>query len=185
LFLDALPGFWLGMILIAVLAVQFGLFPTFGAYDVFDRRTGVDYWLDVGHHLALPLATLTLSIVSAPFLTMRASMLGVLGEDYVTVARAKGLRTRRVAVGHALRNALLPVSTALLLLLGQVVAGATVVETVFSYPGVGRLMFDAALARDYPLLQGGFLLVTVCVLAANALADLVYPLLDPRIAARD
>lgn len=181
IFLESLPGFWLAMLLVAVFAVSMGLFPTFGARDVFARLEGTAYWLDVAHHLVLPVVTLTLITTSAVFLTMRYSMLTVLGEQYITVARAKGLPERRVLFKHAVRNALLPVATVFLLNLGQAVAGATVIETVFSYPGVGRLLYEAVLARDYPLLQGGFLVITVSVVAANLVADLLYPFLDPRV----
>ena len=181
IFLESVPGFWLGMILVAVFGVQLGLLPTFGARDVVARLEGLDYWLDVGQHLILPATTLILITVSATFLTMRYSMLGVLGEEYITVARAKGLAGGQVLFRHAVRNALLPVATVFLLNLGYAVAGATVIETVFSYPGVGRLMYEAALARDYPMLQGGFLIITVSVIVANLLADLLYPLLDPRV----
>lgn len=184
IFLDSLPSFWLGMILIADFGVRLGLFPTFGARDVGPGSAGVSYWVDVAHHLVLPVTTLTLVSVSATFLTMRYSLLTVLGEEYVTVASAKGLAGHQVLLRHALRNALLPVATVFLLNLGQAVAGATVVETVFSYPGVGRLMYEAGLSRDYPLLQGGFLLITLCILAANVVADLLYPLLDPRVTRR-
>jgi peptide/nickel transport system permease protein len=180
-FLESLPGFWLGMILVAVFAVQLGLFPTFGARDVIGRPEGLEYVADVARHLALPATTLVLITVSSTFLTMRYSMLTVLGEEYVTVARAKGLTGGQVLFRHAMRNALLPVATVFFLNLGVAVGGQVVIETVFSYPGVGRMMYEAVLARDYPLLQGGFLLITLSVLVANLLADLVYPLLDPRV----
>jgi peptide/nickel transport system permease protein len=180
--LESLPAFWVGMILVAVFAVQTGLLPTFGARAVLSQLEGLAYWVDVLRHMALPVATLVLVTVSGTFLTMRSSMLSVLGEEFVVVARAKGLAERQVLFGHALRNALLPVVTVLLLNLGQLVAGATVVETVFSYPGIGRLLYEAVLARDYPLLQGGFLVITVSMLIANLVADLLYPLLDPRLA---
>ena len=182
--MQSLPAFWVGMLLVAVFAVQLGLFPTFGARDVFSRPEGLAYWTDVGHHLALPVTTLIVFSVSETFLTMRYSMLSVLGEDFIAAARAKGLRPRQVLYGHAVRNAVLPVATVVTLRLGEAFAGATVVETVFAYPGVGRLIYDAVLARDYPLLQGAFLLVTLSVVAANLLADLLYPLLDPRVARR-
>jgi peptide/nickel transport system permease protein len=181
IFLESLPGFWLAMILVAVFAVQLRIFPTFGARDLYSGLEGFAYWADVGRHLVLPVTTLTLITVSATFLTMRASMLSVLGEDYITVARGKGLAERQVLFRHAVRNALLPVATVFLLNLGQTVAGATVIETVFSYPGVGRLMYEAVLARDYPMLQGGFLVITLSIVVANMLADLAYPLLDPRV----
>lgn len=182
--LQSLPSFWVGMILVAVFAVQLELFPTFGARDVFSRLDGLAFWTDVGHHLVLPVATLVLFTVSEIFLTMRYSMLAVLGEDFVTVARAKGLRSHQVLFRHAVRNAVLPVATVFMLRLGEAFAGATVIETVFSYPGIGRLIYDAVLARDYPLLQGAFLLITVTVVAANLVADLLYPILDPRVARR-
>jgi peptide/nickel transport system permease protein len=181
IFLESLPGFWLAMILVAVFAVQLRIFPTFGARDLYSGLTGAAYWLDIGRHLVLPVTTLILITVSATFLTMRASMLSVLGEEYITVARGKGLAERQVLFRHAVRNALLPVATVFLLNLGQIVAGATVIETVFSYPGIGRLMYEAVLARDYPMLQGGFLVITLSIVVANMLADLAYPLLDPRV----
>ncbi len=179
--LEAVPAFWLGMILIALLAVQLGWFPAFGARDVFPIRRGVAAALDAAWHLALPVATLTAVTAPSIFLAMRAGLVGVLGEEYIRGARARGLSERAVLWRHAVPNALLPVVTVLMLTLGQAVAGATVVETVFSYPGVGRLMYEAALARDYPLLQGGFLLATVSVLAANGAADALYRVLDPRV----
>jgi peptide/nickel transport system permease protein len=129
--------------------------------------------LDILHHLALPLATLTIASVPGFFLVTRAAMLAVLGEEYIVVARAKGLRERRVLLGHALRNALLPVVTAFTLSLAFAFGGATVVETVFSYPGVGRLIYEAVLKRDYPVLQAAFLMITVLVAAAGG--DLLYP----------
>lgn len=184
IFLESVPAFWLGMILVAVFGVQLGWFPTFGARDVYARLQGLDYWRDVAYRLVLPATTLVLVTVSANFLTMRYSMLAVLGEEYVTVARAKGLADTQVLFRHAVRNALLPVVTVFLLNLGYAVAGATVIETVFSYPGVGRLMYESALARDYPMLQGGFLIITLSVIVANLAADLLYPLLDPRVVKR-
>lgn len=184
LFLESLPAFWLAMLFVAVFAVQLRLVPTFGARDVTAQLVGAAAVLDVAHHLILPVATLTLVSVSGFFLTTRSSMLGVMGEEYLTVARAKGLSDRQVLRRHALRNALLPVSTVFLLNLGHAVAGATVVETVFSYPGVGRMMYEAVLSRDYPLLQGGFLAISVFVVAGNLAADLLYPLLDPRVRTR-
>jgi peptide/nickel transport system permease protein len=112
---------------------------------------------------------------------MRASLCTTLGEPYIQVARAKGLRERRVAFGHALKNALLPVLTVFTLNLGFAVGGATVIETVFSYPGLGRTLYEAVLSRDYPLMQAIFLVLTLSVVLANLLSDLLYPILDPRV----
>jgi peptide/nickel transport system permease protein len=179
--LESLPTFWVGMVLIALLAVRWPLFPAFGAQTPWLMLSDWQRALDILHHLALPLATLTIVSIPGFFLVTRAAMLAVLGEDYIVVARAKGLRERRVLLGHALRNALLPVVTAFTLSLAFAFGGATVVETVFSYPGVGRLIYEAVLRRDYPVLQAAFLMITVLVVAANLATDLLYPLLDPRI----
>lgn len=181
LFLESLPSFWLGMVLIALFSVQLHWLPSFGAVTPWVRLEGLDRLVDVLKHLVLPLATLTVVQVGRTFLIMRYAMLGVLGEEYIRAARAKGLAERALLFRHALRNALLPVFTVFMLSLGFAVAGATVVETVFSYPGVGRLMYEAVLGRDYPVLQAGFLVVTLSVLVANLLTDLAYPLLDPRV----
>jgi len=178
---ESTPSFWLGMIFIAVFAAGARWFPVFGAMTPGAGLRGVAHGLDVAWHLVLPMATLTLITVPTIFLIMRASLLGVLGEPFITSARAKGVAERRIMFHHALRNALLPVSTVFMLSLGYIVSGATVIETVFSYPGLGRLLFEAVLARDYPVLQGAFFIVTVSVIVANIAADLVYPLIDPRV----
>jgi len=181
IFLESMPAFWVGMLLIAIFSVNLRVLPIFGMETPYVRYEGLRRVADIGQHLVLPLATLTIVSISAMFLTARYSMLGVLGEEYITVARAKGLRETWVLFRHALRNALLPVATLFMLRVGFVISGAVVVETVFNWPGVGRMLFDAVLARDYPLLQAGFILTTFAVVAANALVDVVYPFLDPRV----
>jgi len=181
LLIESLPSFWLGMTLVAVFAVQLGFFPSFGAVTPWVNKTGLAWLLDVLHHLALPLLTLTLVSFPSIYLTMRAALIGTLGEPYIQVARAKGLGERPLALRHAVRNALLPVATVFTLNLGFAVGGATVVETVFSYPGLGRTLYEAVLSRDYPLMQGIFLVLTLSVIVANLLADLLYPWLDPRV----
>jgi len=178
---DSLPTFWLGMILVAVFAVELRWLPIYGAYTPWGPRSGLPYLLDVLRHLALPATTLTLASLSGTFLVMRYAMLDTLGQDYIRTARSKGLPERQVLVKHAVRNALLPVSTVVFLNLGFLIGGATVIETVFSYPGVGTLLFQAVLNRDYPVLQGAFFILTVSVILANVIADLVYPILDPRV----
>ena len=179
LVLDSMPGFFIGMILIAVFSVTLGWFPSYGAAAI--TSTGGEWLLEVASRMALPVATLTIAGVGGFFLMTRASMVGVLDEPFIRLARAKGLSEFRVAVRHALRNALLPVYTTLTLTVGVLLSGAVVVESVFAYPGLGKLTFDAVTARDYPLLQGAFLLATVGIVAANIVADLTYPLLDPRV----
>ena len=179
--LDSLPTFWLGMLLIAVFAVELRWLPIFGAVTPWGPKSGWPYLLDILRHLVLPATTLTLATLSGTYLVMRYSMLDVLGQDYIRTARSKGVHERQVLLKHALRNALLPVSTVIFLNLGFLIGGATVIETVFSYPGVGTLLYQAVLNRDYPVLQGSFLMLTVSVIVANILADAVYPLLDPRV----
>ncbi len=181
IFVDSLPTFWLGMMLIAVFAVELRWLPIFGAVTPWGPKSGWPYFIDILRHLVLPATTLTLATLSGTFLVMRYAMLDVLGQDYIRTARSKGVRERQVLLKHATRNALLPVSTVIFLNLGYVVGGATVIETVFSYPGIGTLLFQAVLSRDYPVLQGAFLMLTVSVVGANILADAVYPLLDPRV----
>jgi peptide/nickel transport system permease protein len=163
--------------------VHWQIFPTFGAVTPWVTMTPEERVLDILHHLALPLTTLTIVSISGTFLVARYSMLAVLGDEYINVARAKGLKERDVLFRHALRNAMLPIATVFTLNLAFAVGGATVVETVFSYPGVGRLTYEAVLNRDYPVLQAAFLMITIVVVAANILADIVYPLLDPRVRA--
>jgi peptide/nickel transport system permease protein len=179
LVLDSMPGFWIGMILIAVFAVGLGWFPSYGAATI--DGEGAAWLAEAAHRMVLPATTLALATFGGFFLLTRAAMVSVLDEPFVRLARAKGVPERRIALHHALRTALLPVWTNLTLVLGTLLSGAVVVETVFAYPGLGRLVFDAVTARDHPLLQGAFLLVTLGIVAANALADLTYPLLDPRV----
>jgi peptide/nickel transport system permease protein len=179
LVLDSMPGFWIGMILIAVFAVGLGWFPSYGAAAI--DAEGAAWLADAAHRTVLPAVTLAVATFGGFFMLTRAAMVTVLDEPFVRLARAKGVPERRIALHHALRTALLPVWTNLTLVLGTLLSGAVVVETVFAYPGLGRLIFDAVTARDHPLLQGAFLLVTLGIVVANALADLTYPLLDPRV----
>lgn len=177
--LDAMPGFWIGMLLINVFALQLGWLPSFGAAPI--DATGVEGAMQVARRLVLPAATITLATLGSIFLLARAAMVATLDEPFIRLARAKGLTDRRIELRHALRNALLPVYTNAILSVGAMVSGAVVVETVFGYPGIGRLIYDAVIARDYPLLQGAFLLSTVAIVGANLVADLTYPWLDPRV----
>jgi peptide/nickel transport system permease protein len=131
--------------------------------------------------MILPAATLGLVLYGEYALIVRSAMLETLGEDYILTARAKGLRNWAIVRRHALRNSLLPITTLVALSLGYVIGGAILVETVFSYPGIGLLTYDAIQARDYPLLQASFLFLTLSVVLANYVADLLYFRLDPRI----
>ncbi len=182
--LEALPPFFLGTMLLVLLAVRMDLFPVTSAIPPEMGLLSMDTAGEVSRRLALPFATLTLTGVGPYFLLTRSSMLGTLGEDYVLMARAKGCAAKTVVYRHALRPALLPLVTLFGVSLGFILGGSVVVETVFSYPGLGRLTYDAVLARDFPMLQGSFLVFTVAVVGANLLADLTYPLLDPRLRRR-
>lgn len=184
LLIDAMPGFWIGMVLIAVVSAELGWLPSFGAVPLTGDAWSLSWLGEVGKRLVLPTATITLATVGGTFLLARGAMLSALDEPYVLLAHANGAPPRRVVYRHALRNALLPVYTNLTLVLATMLSGAVVVETVFSYPGLGRLVYESTLARDYPLLRGAFLLLTLGVVLANLVADVTYPLLDPRVRRR-
>lgn len=176
---DSMPGFWIGMLLIAVFAAQLGWLPSYAAAQMPDG--GIAWLAEAVRRILMPVATMILASLGTYYLLARASMITVLREPFVRLARAKGLSERRIAVHHALRAALLPVATNAALAAGSLVSGAVVVETVFSYPGLGKVIADAVAVRDYPLLQGAFLLATLGVIVANIAVDLLYPLLDPRV----
>ncbi len=176
---DSMPPFFVGMLLLLLFSVELGWLPTFGAQPT-TTTTGAAFLVEVGKRLLLPFATLTLASIGPVYLVARSALVSELGEDYILMAEAKGLSPRQVR-RHAERNALLPVSTIALIELGTLVGGAAVVETVFSYPGLGRLIYESVLARDYPVLQGAFLLLAAGVILANLVNDLLYPVLDPRV----
>ena len=140
-----------------------------------------DRWIHIGRHLILPTITLTIIFLGEYLLIMRSSLLEVLGEDYILTAKAKGMSDSQILRDHALKNAMLPVVTIIALTLGFTIAGAIQVETVFSWPGLGSTIFEAVGRRDYPMLQGAFLLLAISVVIANLSADLLYLFLDPRV----
>ena len=142
-----------------------------------------DQLADFLSHLALPLATVALGLIGQYAIVMRSSIVETLGEEYITTARAKGIPDRKILRRHAMPNAMLPMATLIAINLGYVVAGAITVEVVFNWPGLGTLTVDALAARDYPVLQGIFLILSVSVVAANLVADLGYQFLDPRVKA--
>ncbi|MFI7072885.1 ABC transporter permease [Micromonospora sediminicola] len=180
-FLSSIPYFWLGLVAIALFAGPGSFFPSSGGYEpglvpAFDA-----YFIPSAlQHSILPAATILVSSMSGWILSMRNMMVTVSSEDYITVAHAKGLSERRVALSYAARNALLPNVSGFALSLGFIVGGTLLVEIVFSYPGLGFQLFQAVGSKDYPLMQGIFLIITISVLVANLLADVAYLLLDPR-----
>lgn len=183
--LYSMPEWWLGLVLLAVFAVGAGpipgLFPTGGLHSTDVDPSSFMGGLDTAWHLTLPVITLTLAYLAEYALVMRSSLLDEMGQDYLTTARAKGLRDVYVRRRHAARNALLPTTTLVVLNLGFVVSGAITIETVFSIPGLGLLTTEAMDVPDYPLLQGTFLFFSVAVILANLAANLLYSWLDPRV----
>ncbi len=178
----SVPTFWLGMIMVVLFSVQLRLFPTSGMLTPGKNFISNGAMLaDLARHLVLPVLTMSLVLIGEYALTMRNTLIDVLSEDYIITARAKGFRERYVLLKHALPNAMLPMITIIAINIGFVVAGAIQIETIFSWPGLGRLMYEALGARDYPLLQGVFLLVTISVVLANVLADISYSYIDPRV----
>jgi peptide/nickel transport system permease protein len=177
----SMPDFWLGMILLTVFAVRLGLFPTGGIEDPSSGATGLSKLLDQLSHMALPCATLAIAYVGEFALVMRSSIIDVMREDYLTLARAKGLRDAQVRDRHAVRNALLPSTALIAINFGFVLSGAIAVETVFSWPGLGLLTTESLRGPDLPMLQGLFLVFSASVIVFNLIADLVYPFLDPRV----
>jgi ABC-type dipeptide/oligopeptide/nickel transport system permease component len=173
----AIPVFWLAIMLIFVVAVQLRWLPASG-------RGGPLWSLDGLKHIVLPSLALGLGLTASTARLTRSSMLEVLDEEYIRTARAKGLTAHTVTIRHALRNAMIPIVTNVSLQIGLLLGGAFLTETVFSWPGVGRLAVDAMIRRDYPLLQGVLLVTIVFFILVNLLVDLVYPLIDPRIRAR-
>jgi len=175
----SMPTHWLGLMLVILFT---GVLPTGGMSN--DFLINPSFWThlkDVLSHMVLPSLTLGLVLYGEYTLIVRSAMLETLGEDYILTARAKGLKPWAIVRKHALRNAMLPIATLVALSLGYIVAGAILIETVFSWPGIGRAVYDAVLQRDYPMLQGAFLLLTISVVFFNLIADLLYFKLDPRI----
>jgi peptide/nickel transport system permease protein len=176
----AFPTQWIALLLLIAFS---GILPTAGSQDVFTlvEPSTWDRIIDYTRHMVLPATTLAITLYGGNAIVVRSAMLETLGEDYILTARAKGMRQSRIVVRHALRGAMLPVVTLVTLSLSSIVAGAILIEVVFSWPGVGDALYDAVKHRDYPMLQGGFLLLIVTVVFFNFVADLLYMRLDPRV----
>lgn len=177
----ATPIYWVGLMLILLFSVSLGWLPAFGFETVGAGLTGLDRLGDILAHLVLPVFTLGLFYMAVYARMTRASILEVRDMDFVKTARAKGLRESRIVFGHILRNAILPVITVAGVQGGHLIGGSILVETVFAWPGIGRLAFDAVLQRDYQVLLGIFFVSSVMVIVFNILTDLIYTLVDPRI----
>lgn len=176
----ATPVFWVGLLLILLLSVSLGLLPPFGMSG-FIRKTGLPGAIDVLRHLVMPVVSLALFYMAVYVRVARAATIEVLGRDFVRAARAKGLSSASVVRGHVLRNSVLPIVTLAGLQVGQVLGGAVVVESVFAWPGIGRLAFDALMQRDYNVILGVFFVSSALVVVANLLTDVSLRMIDPRI----
>jgi peptide/nickel transport system permease protein len=177
----SMPDFWLAMMLLVLFSTFLGWFPSGGYSTPNADITGIPHVVDVLNHLFLPMVTLTLGYLGEYYLVMRSSLLDVLGEEYVTTVRAKGIREDRVLWGHAVRNALLPTISQIALGFGFILGGAITIELVFSYPGLGLLTINALDSQDFRLLQGLFFFASVAILISNLAADLLYSWFDPRV----
>lgn len=179
--LDSIPAFWLAVILLAVFGVRLGWFPIYGAYSMWENYTGITRLLDILHHLALPLFTMVVTSLMAFFTTSRHSTLQILSEDYVKLAKMRGIPKERINIWYVMRNTLVPIFTLFMMDVGYLLSGSVLIETVFTYPGLGTLMQEAVKARDYPLIQYTFLLASLLTIAALFLSDILYSRIDPRL----
>jgi len=177
----ATPLFWLGLLLILLFTIHLGWLPSGGMKTIGLRGSLVDQWLDVAKHLILPAVTLAVFYLAIFVRLMRASVIEVMGQDYIRTARAKGMKNISIYLKHVCANALLPVLTMLGLQIGGMLGGSVVIETIFSWPGLGRLTYDAIFSRDVTLLLGILFFSSVCVVVTNLIVDLLYNWIDPRI----
>ncbi|MFC4733911.1 ABC transporter permease [Salipiger abyssi] len=176
----SIPAFWLAQIILLIFALELRWFPTNGMTNSRYMYEGWDYFVDLLHHLILPAFVLGMRYLAINFRYARAAMRDALSQDYITAARAKGLGERRVLF-HAYRNGILPVITVFGLNMTDILAGSVLTEIVFGWPGLGRLMYDAMYARDYPLLMGVFVFVSIGIIVTNLIIDIVYSFFDPRV----
>lgn len=180
LFIGSLPPFWLAMMLIILFSTTLGWLPAFGAYQIGLAKGSIEWYVSILERLIMPATALSLVHGASVLLIARSSMLISLEQDYIMFARAKGVSKRAIFFKHALRNAMLPLYTNVMMGVGGLIGGALVIETVFSYPGLGSLIVMGVGSRDYNLLQGIFVFATFSIVLANFLTDLFYPLVDPR-----
>jgi peptide/nickel transport system permease protein len=181
------PQFWVGMVVLAIFSFSLNWFPSAGASTagtVYASELEKLFSIDFYHHLFLPSLTLAIYLLGLPLLLMRSNMMDVMGEAYVDMAHMRGLKEWRIMLKYAARNAALPVITAMAVGIGYAIGGNVVIETVFSWPGLGRLLVNAVTSSDYPLAQGAFILIAAIMVLMNFIADILYSLLDPRVSIR-
>ncbi len=178
----AVPTFWLALLCMMLFGIHLGWLPISGIASYYEHQlSGLDWFLDRAKHLLLPVLISAFGGLAGFSRYMRSNMLEVMGQDYITTARAKGLSERRVILKHALRNALMPVVTILGLSLPALIGGSVIFESIFAIPGMGQLFYQSVMARDYPTIMGALVIGSVLTLAGNLLADIAYALVDPRI----
>lgn len=183
IFLYSIPSFWLAMIIVFIFSFCLGIFPLGGGWS--GEAEGLEKYIDILWHATLPILTLTIVNASSYYLIVRNSVIEVLREEFILTAKAKGLDTKKILFRHVLRVASLPLITIIALDFGFIVSGALLIEIVFSWDGMGLLIYEAVKVRDYPLLQGCFLILAICVLTANFIADILYGIVDPRVRSND
>ncbi len=177
----SVPSFFLALGVVKIFAIDLKWFPVSGIQTTGTNYHGWELWKDILRHMALPLGVMVLTHTASTMRYTRSAVLEVLGQDYIRTARAKGLPERVVIYRHALRNAMIPVTTLVTMSLGNLLSGTILIETVFVWPGMGTLIYNAIGNRDYPLVLAGTLLLSICVLLSNLLADILYAVIDPRI----
>lgn len=179
----SIPVFWLAQLLIFFFAIKLDLFPAGGMIELRNPRVGFGYAIDILYHLILPALSLGLIYTGLIARLTRAEMGEVLTQDFILTARAKGISENRVVYSHALRNALSPVTTMIGILIGLMFTGAIFTETIFGWPGLGRLLYDSLFARDYPLVTAMFIITSIVLIIANTIIDVLYGIIDPRVRA--
>jgi peptide/nickel transport system permease protein len=179
--ISSFPPFWVGMVLMSIFGIWLQLLPTFGGRSIWADLHGLEYAGDLLAHLLLPLTTMVLASIMPYFITMRQAVMGVMNEDYVIMAVIRRLPSSYINRKYIIRNALPPVFALMMLDFGYIFSGSAVIETVFAYPGLGRVMYEAVKARDYPLIQYSFLVSSILVICLAFLADFLHKFLDPRL----
>lgn len=178
---DAIPGFWLGLILILIFASRLKMLPTSGMYDLRGQNEGIWYIFDVAKHMVLPVSTLVIIQTPIYFRISRSSVLQVVSEDFILLFKATGMKESKIFNKYVLRNAIIPTITVFSMSLAFMIGGVTLTEIVFAWPGMGRLILDAIKSRDYPLLTGVYLMISISIVLVMLVTDIIYALIDPRI----
>jgi peptide/nickel transport system permease protein len=182
-FARAVPSFLLGLLFLYVFAVHLNWFPTGGSLSLDNSATGLQVFLtaDFYHHLFLPVVSVVPFLMAYPVLLMRTTIVGTLDEDFITMARARGIKERRVFTHHGVRNSLIPIVSTMPIVISLAVAGNVLIETIYSWPGLGRTLVESVQRGDYPLSQGAFLMIALIVIIGNFIVDMIYMEIDPRV----